>query len=370
MFKYILLVSLLVITPALADEAADKADFKRLYAEFNDLYANSDAIDPIIIVAEKLYTLAPITFSKNSNNAAVTTYNLASLYDEKGGTTANADESKAFELYEEYFAIQKTLKAPIDENYMMHYLALVNDEYNSQTYRSKGKYAKNLAKIVPKIDAPDETKADIFYIIAKQRYDRRNYKDAMQYYNAAKQHYVKAFGKNHPKVGAILYWTARVNAQRKKNKDALKSFQAAIDILDKSDAENDIAMVLLSHETLIKIHSRKGDLDKATVHCLAYAYKRPEGTKGYRNPIYNIFPDLPQNAYSSKVGESVTAIVEYDVDENGYTKNITVHSSDNNTVERTAINAVKKYRYAPNIVDGKPKSMTGFQQTFTYTRSG
>ncbi len=81
---YIICISL-ISQLAHADEATDKAEFKKLYAEFNDLYANSEAIDPIIVVAEQLYDLAPIVYGKNSKTHGVVTYNLASLYDEKGG---------------------------------------------------------------------------------------------------------------------------------------------------------------------------------------------------------------------------------------------------------------------------------------------
>lgn len=57
MFKYFLIFYLLSISASFADEAEDKAEFKRLYAEFNELYANSEDIDPIIDAAERVYRL-------------------------------------------------------------------------------------------------------------------------------------------------------------------------------------------------------------------------------------------------------------------------------------------------------------------------
>ena len=109
--KNIFILSILLITNAFADEAADKAEFKKLYAEFNNLYANSEAIDPIIEVAEKLIEIAPKVYGKNHMNNAVVIYNLASLYIEKSDSIHSPEEEqKTTEILEKYFQILEQQK--------------------------------------------------------------------------------------------------------------------------------------------------------------------------------------------------------------------------------------------------------------------
>lgn len=371
--KLLFKITLLIIFvqnyhPAFADEAADKADFKKLYAEFNDLYTNSEAIGSIIEVGEKLYILTPKVYGKNHINTAFVTYNLAGLYDEKGGDARNADEKRAFELYDEYFKILEALNTPYDHDYVVRYFAFVKAEYNAHTYNSNKKYYKKLLRILKNTKNDDDEKATIYFTIAKQLYGRGSYKEAQKIFNTAKTLYQMAYDKNNIKVGETLYWIARTYTRRNKTKDAIKNFEAALHILEKSDIQKNILMTLTAYKALIQIYSKKGDTEKATPYVLAHAYKRPDNHKQLRDPIYKFSPDTPGVVQRKKAGESIIVIIEFDVDENGFTKDIFVSSSNNKTVERIALKAVKSYRYSPMIINGSPRSMNNFQDTFMYTK--
>ena len=84
MLTRFIILSIFFMIPAFADEKADKTEFDNLYVKFNDLYANSEDLTPIIEVGEKLYKLAPKVYGKNHINTATVTYKMASLYDQKG----------------------------------------------------------------------------------------------------------------------------------------------------------------------------------------------------------------------------------------------------------------------------------------------
>jgi len=359
---------LLMNTDSFADEATDKAEFKKLYAEFNELYANSDDIDAIIKDGEKLYMLAPKVYGKNHKNTAEVTYTLASLYDKKGKNERNSDEMRAAELYEEYFDISERLKTPYDHEYLTRYFDFVKAEYNANTYKSKNKYSKNLLKIIEKITVSDEEKIEIYITIAKQNFGLRNFKDAKKLFNSAKNIYQEKHGNDHPNVGEMFYWIARSDNRRNKTKDAIKNYNQAIKILDKSDNENDVSMTLTAYKALIHIHSKKGDLDKATPYVIAYAHKRPDKEKQLRDPIYKYSPDTPKIMETKRPGTNVTVIVEFDVDEVGIPNNIFIHSSNSKNVEKIVISAIKKYRYVPYIKNDKLQSMNSFQETFVYTK--
>ena len=142
--KLILLFSILLLPQlAFSDEAADKAEFKRLYAEFNELYAHSEDLDPIIDVAEKLYEIAPKAYGENHANTAVVTYNLASLYVEKSEISGFSHlNTNAAELFKDYFEYLDDTNAPQDRNYVYQYLQYIK----AMTSQGRSKSVKSHTK--------------------------------------------------------------------------------------------------------------------------------------------------------------------------------------------------------------------------------
>ena len=153
------------------------------------------------------------------------------------------------------------------------------------THKSNKKYYKNLLKILKKTKVPDEEKANIYLTIAKQLYNHRSYKKAQKLFISATNLYVAADEKN-LKVGETLYWTARTQSRRDKTNDAIKNFKDAINILEKSDNENDVSMTLTAYKALIQIYSKRREPEKATPYVLAHAHKRPNNHKQLLDPIY------------------------------------------------------------------------------------
>ena len=369
MYRIILILSITLFTaPLIADQAADKADFNRLYTEFNDLFANSKELAPIIEVAQKLYILAPIAYGNNHMNSAVVTYNLASLYDEKGAELKNADEQKAFQLYLEYFAILKELEVPQDQNYLEQYIAMVKAEYNANTFRSDKKYARTAIKLAKKLEMSDLELANLHYLIGNFCYKNSNVNDAKKLFQQAQTYYQNALGAEDYKVAEMNFYIARIDLSKDRHKAAEKSFLKVIEILDDKQDDNAKAMVLISHTSLVRLYSEIGEVDNATPHCIAYAMKSPANINRRRIPLFEDKPKFPNFLKRKNIGAEASVVVEYDVDANGFTTNITIHEAHNEKIKKAAIKAIKKYRYAPIIRDGKPAGIQGFQMTFSYRR--
>lgn len=124
---------------------------------------------------------------------------------------------------------------------------------------------------------PDEEKANIYHTIAKQLYNQRSYKEAQKLFISARNLYVAADDKN-LKVGETSYWTAQTQSRRDKTNDNIKNFKDAINILEKSDNENDVSMTLTAYKALIQIYIKRREPEKATPYVLAHAHKRPVKT--------------------------------------------------------------------------------------------
>jgi TonB family protein len=62
---------------------------------------------------------------------------------------------------------------------------------------------------------------------------------------------------------------------------------------------------------------------------------------------------LKSYEFSKVQKESVNVLLEFDVDENGITKNINVIKSSNEKFNQNSIEAAERFRFAPSVEDGK-----------------
>ena len=363
MLKNIIIISLLLITTAAADQAADKAEFKRLYAEFNELYANSQELDPIIEVAEQVYSLAQNIYGKSSQNTANVLYNLASIYDKKGFNLPNDAEKKAVELYKEYFKILDKLKSPKDETYLDQYISFVIAENNALGNKSKKLYANRAIKIAQDINLPPLKLADLEYTIAIINVNKGLIKKAKTFFNQSKENYTKVNGVDHIGVGKNLFWLAKIDVSYNQDEDATEKFLKSIEIFDENGFKgNDFA--LISHANLVQIYEKKGQTDKATKHCIAASVERPVDVNRYFTPLYRAKPKYPRSAINT--GKEGYVILEFIVDESGFTKDVKVIESSRKIFEEGSVAAAKKYRYAPTVRDGKLVSTKGVRVRIEY----
>ncbi|MBL4601886.1 MAG: hypothetical protein JKY84_04005 [Emcibacteraceae bacterium] len=206
-----IIFTLLLASQAMADKASKKAEFEQLYAEFSDLYANSDNIDPVIIVAEKLYKLAPRVYGKKSEEYAIVIYNLANLYDEKGGEEPNDTEKKAADLYNKYFRMQNLRKVPKDLNYLNQYIPYMVAYYNSHPYNAKISIGEQMLELAHSLDLQKIELANLEYTFAIQNARMYRYKIAQPAFQKAYEIYLDEFGKNNFKVAETLFWLAKID---------------------------------------------------------------------------------------------------------------------------------------------------------------
>jgi protein TonB len=82
-------------------------------------------------------------------------------------------------------------------------------------------------------------------------------------------------------------------------------------------------------------------------------------------PLVRIEPEYPMNARQN--GIEGWAVVEFTVSAAGTVKDAVVIASEPGTVfDRAAINAVRKWKYNPKIVDGRPVERTGIKVRFDF----
>ena len=347
--------------------ANDKVEFKRLYAEFNDLYTNSEEIDPIIEVAEKLYKLAPKAYGKNHANTAVVTYNLASLYDEKGGQSINDNERRAVALYEEYFENLNKRQIPKDKTYLDQYLNYVTAERNSKGSRSSSKPSKTALKIAKEINIPLEEYADMELFFGELRAKSFKRSDARKFYESALKNYRSALGDSHFKVGKTYFWLAQAHKAEKRNKRATENYELAISVLENDTTEDGMAMVLLSHRNLATMYAEDEDHNNATRHIMLFAVKKPDDNSEDIIDVYRPDPDFSKASRKAAKEGNNRVELTFDIDEEGFTRNIRVYSDNDKALINDVVDAVSRHRYVPLVIDGKFYGRKDYNYSFTYT---
>ncbi|MCP5381946.1 MAG: TonB family protein [Kordiimonadaceae bacterium] len=359
MFKYLIIFIIFAASTALADEAADKAEFQKLYAEFNDLYANSEDLDPIIEVGEKLYQLAPKIYGKNSQNMAIVTYNLASLYDEKGGETNSDDEKKAFDLYKEYFEILETNEAPKDRNYIEQFFQYLTAYYNVNGRKSKSDLSDLLLKYANDIDYSPAELASLNYNIANLHIKQGDLEGAEEPLSNAHRIYSDNPNTDQHKIAEIEYLLSVILMDKESLDDAAAKLKTVIEIYETNSFETDI-IIKKAYLNLGKILFGLNHEATSAQYIMKYidlivpehAPLNEDNNGDEFLPSKRVNPKYPAEAADN--GIEGFAVLLFDVNEKGNTQNVKAIASSSHFFEPVSIRAVQQYKYKPKLINDTP----------------
>ena len=91
-----------------------------------------------------------------------------------------------------------------------------------------------------------------------------------------------------------------------------------------------------------------------------------EGGDGEYLPIVKVAPIYPRRALSRGIEGYV--IVEFTVTKNGSVSNpFVVEAEPPNIFDQAALDAAKKFKYKPRVIDGEPTEVEGVQNKITFT---
>jgi hypothetical protein len=371
MLKKILIISALLITPAFADQAADKAEFKKLYAEFNDLYASSEEIEPSIVLGKKLYNLAPKAYGKNHKNTAVVTYNLAKLYDDMGNywieytTGKKIYKLRASEYYKEYFNILLKLKEPINESYISQYFSFViADILGKSSYYTK-RYASRLINMAEDFGIPENEIAELEFNIAIAIYSVTDPRDAQKYLKKSYNRNLKTFGENHFKIGQNQFWRAKIDFIKKRYSSAEKRYKKALLIFEDNPNLSE-QLIPQTHALLIALYEETNKSELSTKHIQFLAVERSDNFNRKLEPIFKIMPKFVRKPGQYIPSGEIELI--FNIDKDGKTKDIKIVKSDHKEFVKPLIESISKWRYAPTIRNGKLVETTDITYSMVFSQ--
>lgn len=167
------------------------------------------------------------------------------------------------------------------------------------------------------------------------------------------------------------FHAARLDLQRgkyyramEKNDKAIEAFASAVEGFE-SSLPADHRLLLGTRTFLVISLEEEGRGDEATANLLKIAAVRnDENDKNYL-PLYRPQPIYPSRA--QELGIEGYVIVSLTVGEDGRTSDIAVVESSNDYFIEPSIAAARKFRYAPQIVNGRPVRTEGASYKFTFS---
>ena len=133
--------------------------------------------------------------------------------------------------------------------------------------------------------------------------------------------------------------------------------------LEDAQNHNNAAAELEIRRNLVRIYEELGMRDEATKHCIEVAKANPSEIIDPYQLIFTSMPEYPSRMLAElKTG---TVVLKYTVTAEGLVENIELVSGESEFA-KSAIEWMKKVRYAPAIQDGMPIATHGVTRKVTY----
>ena len=193
---------------------------------------------------------------------------------------------------------------------------------------------------------------------------RRDQKRARTYLTAAYDTYQSLFKGPAYQTGISAFWLGKLAMGRRKYEAAEEYFLDALGLFEETSPPGH-QLPLMTHSFLIALYEERGKSELADAHCQAISLLRPlAGVDGYK-PLYKKIPRYPRNA--ARNGDEGYVLVEFTVTTRGTVENVQVVESDGvRDFKAAALMAVRGFRYAPAVKDGKLVETEGVRNLISF----
>lgn len=197
---------------------------------------------------------------------------------------------------------------------------------------------------------------EVLYFSSKQQWR------APEYLRAAYETYNRIYKRPAFKTGLAALWLGKSAKQLNRKKSAEEHFLDALRLFEDTSPPGH-QLQIMAHTFLILLYEERGKSDQADAHCQAISLLRPQATVDGHKPLFKKMPIYPRG--SSREGY---VLVEFTVTPRGTVADPKiVESEGGKAFERSALEAVKYFRYAPAVKDGELIQTEGVRNLITYT---
>ena len=224
-----------------------------------------------------------------------------------------------------------------------------------------------LSRMVKKAHGADgRLFADVRQLLGQESYfSASQYKKARRPLADAYDIYSTLYGDSVYQTGLAALWLGKAELLGKNGtRPAERYFLEALKIFE-ATTPPDHPLRLAAHELLVHIYEDTARGDRASAHLLAIALMAPRPEIDGDLPLHKKSPVYPPAA--ARLGKEGWVVVEFTVSSGGSVIDpAVVRASGGAEFERAALDAVKAYRYAPAVVDGRAIASRGVRNLVSF----
>ena len=342
-----LIICLLVCVggSAFAQDEAEIRAFNEAWDSYNDAKQTSE-VELQIQSSENLLDVAQSIFDPADERLPlVMLLHGRALIEGKRHDEARIVLKRSLELSEELHGKKSPLLVSI-----LFQLAKSHNEFQDSAKQRHYRRAKKILELESGTDS--EAYAAFMLKAGADILSSRDVSASKSYLKIAHESFQTMGDAENFRTGVAALYLGKVEFSRRKFKasttyllDALTAFQG--------DDEGSVQYQLYTRALIVQAYEYWGKSDLATEHCVAIGRVSPLRANQDYQPLFRMAPTYPNRMLSN--GAEGFVDVVFTVDESGFTKNPEVfqRGRGDRGFEKAAIEAVKRFRYAPRFESGE-----------------
>ncbi|TAJ94295.1 MAG: TonB family protein [Gammaproteobacteria bacterium] len=262
------------------------------------------------------------------------------------------DKDEALQMMQDALAIYEDELEENDPQLIPLLMALGDANAKFFDSRKQRPYYNRALKLT-KINFPDDPMryTDLTLEIGQHIMRLSQSPDSKNYIERAYWYYKKELGKDNVKTAIAALALGEYHFSMKDYKSVIKNLPPVIDVLSKDSTYRNYEQH--AHGMLAICYENLGRSEMATEHLLAIGRVSPWIPDQDYRPVFRVIPNYPVEACSTKSEGWVT--LDFTIDKTGSVRDATITGHEGHeSFKESALDAVKKFRYAPRFVEGQP----------------
>ena len=214
--------------------------------------------------------------------------------------------------------------------------------------------------------------ADLAFRASRNVYLMSNSLNARKYMKEARDIYAALPEPATLNVGMSDFYLGKMEFTERDFRGSSKHLESAL-LGFEGPGEARQALRLMTRALLVQTYEHRGLTDQATEHCVAIGRESQFSPNQDYEPLFRVAPRYPTSML--RAGRSGQVDFEFTIDENGFVQDPVViarqiggrESTRANDFDKAAIDAVKRFRYAPKFEDGVAVAVAGVKTRISFT---
>ena len=348
--------ALLAGTLSMTAAASESSELLSLYKQYQQAIEAQDD-ETALKFAQLAYEAGVKELSPDSETLANLKFNLAQSY------FNNKDFKQAYVFVEDTPSIFKKIFGDLSTEYLGAELTRIEygaraGQFNSKSGSNSLKQAiTRMIKSINKLTEKDRDLGLAQSVEAANVFTRYGIitskpKSIERFVENTEEALSEVLQDNDIRLIQTRYNLAKLKSAMGKHKHSIPLYESVVlaieDTLDTSHPYQ-----LAARASLVYAYEKIGDSDSATEHCIAIGSMKPWEENIEQTPLFRLAPRYPVDR-ARKRAEGLVRL-SFVIDEQGFVKDPEViMSQGGSTFEKSALNALKQWRYAPKFENGKP----------------